>query len=183
MEGVDLFSKKRHGARDFDVTMDVKRNRPIGAHRNGNASHGPKKCGPFACLVISLAAIVSVLAIIIASVAASGASKHSTQTTYKQTGVLSTSAYTQTLDGGGAALAMTLPNDLLAAGFTYATYTISSRDAAAHTVTITAGTLVTTFDGGFTIATFDGNIGSAMTYAVVEQNRIHVISTFGVTLS
>ena len=59
-------------------------------------------------------------------------------------------------------------------------YTIVDGSGHAHSVTLPLGV---TFDGGFSTATFNGVKGSAIVLTVVSDKRVHVQSTFGVTLS
>lgn len=143
----------------------------------------PIKCGGCACFLVSLIFVGAIIGIVIAAVAL-GFGSASTQTTvYKQSGLLMNSPYGQTLDGSNSPLAMQLPNNLAEGGFIDITYCATSQDAAAHTITFEVGSLATRFDGPFTTATFDGNIGSTICYRPVLNNRVHVVSTFGVTLS
>ena len=82
----------------------------------------------------------------------------------------------------GAILPMTLPNDL--SDYVGITYSVNSEGLYAHTVTISAGTESTTWDGTNTVATFAGAAkGEGFTFTVVSKDTIRVGSTSGVTFS
>jgi len=186
MEEENVVVRRRHGAQ-FDSAGGSVRREVVEGTLIGNGGGGTYEhdhwinCSGCACISLVGGIALIILALIIGAVALSSAGVHSQTLVYKQSGALHNSPMGQTLNGNGAPLAMTLPTDL--SDFKDITYTITSSDAAAHTVTITAGTLTTTFDGGNTIATFDGAQGSTMVYRIVAADRIHVVSTFGVTLS
>lgn len=78
-------------------------------------------------------------------------------------------------------LAMTLPNDL--SNYVGRTFTVVSQSAQAHTITLTAGTLTSTWDGTNTIATFGGAIGDSLTFHVFDRDKITVISNTNVVFS
>lgn len=152
-------------------------------HYDDDHSWKPIYCGGCGCVTIVILTLAFIASCIILSVVSTEAHKHSSSYVYKQSEELRNSPFAHHLDGSGAPLAMTLPNDLTVTKFLDSTFSVTAQDAAAHTLTITLGALPTTFDGGFTIATFDGNVGSTITFKVVAKDRIHIISAFGVALS
>lgn len=94
--------------------------------------------------------------------------------------ILPSSPYAIRIDGT-APVATVLPNDLQAyVGRTFYVYSLSAQ---AHTITITAGTLTSTWDGTNTVATFGGAIGDGMTFHVLSRDRIVIVSNTNVVFS
>lgn len=86
------------------------------------------------------------------------------------------------LDGTAAPLAMTLENDLSAR--VGKVYRIWSRTAQAHTVRISSGALISTWDSaGSTLATFGGAIGDGFVFEVISRNQCVLISVNNVVFS
>lgn len=94
----------------------------------------------------------------------------------------------QTIDGSGGALALTLDPSLDLTGelcFAARTLTLYSRGTPqAHTLTLTTGNFVGTSGVGDTIATFAGLFeGEGLTFKVLSASRVQVLSFTGVVFS
>jgi len=139
-------------------------------------------CSSGDCVVGSLVfvAVLAVAAAVLASFALSY-SLYSTQfRRYTTAGVIDNSPFAAYLDATNP-LAMTLPNDLI--NYVGRTFTVVSQSAQAHTITLSAGTLTTTWDGANTVATFGGAIGDSITFHVFDHDKITIISNTNVVFS
>ena len=126
-------------------------------------------------------AILAVIGIgILAGIALNSARYKDTISSYTQSGVIQNTPYKIRLDGTSPLL-MTFPNDLTP--YVGATYVITAGTAQAHTVTITAGSLSTTYDGVSTIATLGGSVGDGFMIEVIAPNRIVILSNINTVFS
>ena len=106
---------------------------------------------------------------------------YSTQiTVYTNDGQIENNPLSFALDST-TALARSLPNDLQS--YVGRVFKVYSRSAQAHTVTLTAGTLTTTWDGTNTVATFGGAIGDGLTFLVLARDKIVILSNTNVVFS
>ena len=78
-------------------------------------------------------------------------------------------------------ITLSLPNDLL--NYVGKTFTIYTRTAQPHVISIEVGTLDTTWDGTNKVATFGGAKGDGIVFHVLDRNRISVISNTNVNFS
>jgi hypothetical protein len=104
-----------------------------------------------------------------------------TATSFQISGQIQPSPYAANLDSTGAPLAMTIPNDLSA--YIDKDYKIFSRTAQPHIVTISAGSLMTTWDGVNTVATFGGAVGDGFVFRVIDKNHIVILFVNNVAFS
>ena len=117
---------------------------------------------------------------VLGGIALSAARYKDTIASYTQSGVISSTPYKIRLDGLSA-LSMTFPNDLTP--YLGATYVISAGTAQAHTVTISAGSISTTYDGVSTIATLGGAIGDGFMVEVISRDRMVILSNTNTAFS
>jgi len=122
------------------------------------------------------AIILALVGIIVSAVALTQSNILISSNIFNKSGEVNVKAGGQILDGGGAGLLMTIPNDLVAAKFTDRTICTTSFDGAAHVLQIDAGSLTTQFNGGFTTATFTGPAGTTFCWRAVKKDRIAVVS-------
>jgi len=82
---------------------------------------------------------------------------------------------------GGAALQMTLPNDLT--HYVGRVYNFDCASTALHRLTFEAGPLSPTYDGANTIAECGGAIGDGFTFKVSSPTLVRIISNTNMNLS
>ena len=78
-------------------------------------------------------------------------------------------------------ITLILPNDMTP--YVGNVYRVWSETAQPHTVSISAGTLTSTFTGGATLATFGGAIGEGFVFEVISSSRAVIWTVNGVTFT
>lgn len=96
-------------------------------------------------------------------------------------GIISAKPYTKHFVAASIPILRTLPNDL--SDYIGAEYTIISTTAQSHKITISSGSLSTTWDGVNTVLTFGGSIGDGLKFNVISKNRIVITSPINIALS
>ena len=129
--------------------------------------------GGCVCATAIVAIIVAAAALGVAIPALTSFGKFTSPRVHLASAELPPSPFVQFLAATGAPLAMTLPNDLTP--YLGKTYRIFSASAQPHTVTISAGTLATTWDGVNTIATFGGAKGDGFEFTVIAKDLVTVL--------
>lgn len=128
-----------------------------------------------------LVLIAAGVAIYFAAIATQGVSRLENAQSYTISGAILSQPYAAHLDSSAALIAMTLPNDL--ASYIGKQYSVYSTTAQPHTITIAGGVHTTTWNGVNTIATFGGAIGDGLTFRVISESRIVIVSVTNVAFS
>jgi len=129
-----------------------------------------------------VAIIISLVAIGLAIATFVGLSNVTAAQSYVTSGPIRPSPYTIFLDSTAAPIAMTLPNDLSSYNVGEE-YTVLSRSAQPHTITIEAGALGTTWDGVNKVATFGGAKGDGLIFHVLAKDLVQVTFVNNVAFS
>lgn len=138
-------------------------------------------CSGCACFSLILFSIVAVAALVVGAIALGFSTRDAQVTIHIKSQEIPISPFGHHLDGKGAPLAMTLPNDL--SNYIGITLNVYALDAQPHTITIDSGTLTSTWDGANTVATFGGAIGDGITFRVLSKNMITVQFTKNIVFS
>jgi hypothetical protein len=143
----------------------------------------PGRCAWFTSLFAGVVVTFAILAFTFAMISWFMASFASSQTVYTQSGPINTSPQNAVLAGSPVPLQMTMPNNLLE--YAGASYTVDCLTPGAHTITLAAGPLPTTWDGVHRVATCGGPL-TGFSFRVITSSVIRVTvnnATNGVTFS
>ena len=153
--------------------------RIYGSRSSSSSSYMSGAGGCLTGTVVFLFVVVAGLAVL-SGIALGQALYTSSTAVLTSAGTLPSSPYALRLDGTTPVAAL-LPNDLH--NYVGRTFYLYSLSAQAHTVTISAGTLTTTWDGSNTVATFGGAIGDGLAFHVLDRDKIVVVSNTNVVFS
>jgi len=139
------------------------------------------RCLWFHPLMVGIVFTMSVFAFVICFFAWNQGAFASTQKVYTIGGAIQTSPMNHVLGTSETTgiLAMTLPNNMLE--YAGAIYDIDCPTPFAHTITIQAGPLPTTWDGTRRVATC--SFGGGFQFRVISSSAIRVVSATGVTFT